>query len=155
MPARREILKGGLALTASTAVLLPAGAAQAGAADGPLRFVVDMRLPEAALLAERARQGCHGLHDPAGEIVHLLHAPEWRSRGGVVIGLTTWSDFALARDILRTSGNPIRHAVALNGPLPRLVAGKAASAEQRMLAELLGPAPRRRDQRATSFLWLA
>lgn len=154
MPARREVLKGTLALTAAGAVAMPA-VAPARTPLGPPRYLVDMRLPEAVRLAGRARFAGHALHDPRREIVALLLSPEWQGQGGTIIGLTTWSDFALAQDMLRASATPIRHAVALDGPNPGIVVGTAGSPAQRMLAELLGPAPRHPAERATSFLWLA
>lgn len=156
MTARRNVLKGGVVLAAAAAAAagIPRTAGN-HAPLGPLRYLVDLRLPEAAHLAERARLGGQDLHDPRCEIVTLLLSPEWQRQAGAIIGLTTWSDFALAHDILRASATPIRHAEALEGPNPGLVSGVEGSPTQRMLAELLGPLPRHPARRATSFLWLA
>lgn len=154
MPARRDILKGGIALAAASSATLP-HVAQALPGTGPMRFVVDTRLPEAARLTQRARTAGQLPADPRGEIVALLLSAEWAGNTGSIVGLTTWTDFALARDILRSSATPVRHAIALDGPNPGVILGTAGSPAHAALQTLLGPAPRQPGLRATSFLWLA
>lgn len=153
MPARRDILKSGVALGAAIVAAGPTGVGAVAA--GRARYVVDMTLPEAPQLARRIGKAGHDLHDPQREIVALLLSPQWDNRGGPIIGLTTWSDFALARDLLRTSARPIRHAVVLEGSRPAVVIGARRGPAHRALMDLLGPASRHPAQRATSFLWLA
>jgi hypothetical protein len=61
-----------------------------------------------------ARAGGHTLADPQGEVVALLLAPHgrWLSANGMIVGLTGYSDFVLARDVLRGTSRPVRHAVS-------------------------------------------
>ena len=156
MALRRDILKGGAALGAAGFAGLP-GMASALDFSGAPRFIVDGRLPEAPRLIAQARAGGHTLADPQGEVVALLLAPHgrWLSADGMIVGLSSYSDFVLARDVLRGTSRPVRHAVSLNGMAhgePVLHGGGRVT---RALGALLGPAPRRESARATSFLWLA
>lgn len=150
MPVRRDVLKGSAALAAAGLAGMAPASARPG---GPLRFIIDARLPEAARLAERARAGGHRLADPGGEIVSLLLArhADWLTGAGPIVGLTGYVDFALARDVLRSASRPIRHALALDGT----AAAPGTTPAERALAALLGPSPRPAGARSTSFLWLA
>ncbi|WP_194917457.1 hypothetical protein [Novosphingobium sp. NBM11] len=156
MPLRRDILKGGVTLGAVGLAGLP-GLASALDLSGDPRFIVDGRLPEAPRLIARARAGGHTLADPQGEVVALLLAPHgrWLSANGMIVGLTGYSDFVLARDVLRGTSRPVRHAVSLNGMAQMETTLDGGNRTTRTLDALLGPAPWRENTRATSFLWLA
>lgn len=144
---RRELLRAAsitLGLAAGLGLTTPALAASMGPA-----FLIDSRLPEAAALAARARQVGGLLADAGGEMVRLLLGPHGEAliAASTLIGLSTYSDLVLARDVLRSRGRPLQGAIAL--PL----AGHDAPAP---LLGLLHSACRRRcGSQATSHLWLA
>jgi len=142
---RREVL-GAATMLLGMAVSSPALAFHSGQSAS---FILDARLPEAAALSARARQAGHRMADPQGEILRLLLGPQGRLLIGAdtIIGLSTYTDFMLAGDVLRAAGRRPRGALALP-----LVPGKACEP----LLTLLHEACRRRvPSLATSYLWLA
>lgn len=110
-------------------------------------FLLDARLPEAAALTARARASGHMSIDPQGEMIRLLTSEKARFwiDAGTVIGLTTYTDLMLARDVLRAIGRPIRQHLALPD----------GRADDPLLALLHQGCARSCASRATSFLWLA
>lgn len=135
---RREVL-------AATGALLAAGVApRALGAVRPALFLIDSRLPEGPALAAQARAAGHPSRDPQGEVIRLLLGEPGLMQAGTILGLTSWTDFVLARDAL---ARPVRSAHAL--PLAR-----DEAVEHPLLAALLAACPGRENPRATSFLWL-
>ncbi|WDF75118.1 hypothetical protein [Novosphingobium sp. KACC 22771] len=110
-------------------------------------FLLDARLPEAAALRARADAFGHRSIDPQGEMIRLLTGEKASLVNGAatVIGLTTYTDLMLARDVLRGMGRPIRHHLALPD----------GRADDPLLALLHQSCTRNCGSRATSFLWLA
>lgn len=149
---RRTVIKGfGLLPLATMPV---AGALHAaGAQAGALRFVADERLPGARALAAAARRAGHEVGDPQGEIVaHVLRqGPDWLARRGPIIGLTSYTDMMLMRDLARGAGRPMRYASATQRKarplIDRLDGGEAA------FLAAIARAPSRAGQ-AGAFLWL-
>ena len=108
--------RGFLGALAVAPVLVASAGEAAGWPPAPLRIIADQRLDGGrALTALAAAQGL-ACADPAGEIIHLLRGPAqaWLQDGGL-IGLTRWSDYALAADIARHHGRRIQFA-AITGP---------------------------------------
>lgn len=154
--ARRTVLKG-VAVTGALAGSTALPAASLAAPLGTVRFIVDARLPEAAMLTARAALDGHRVADPGGEMIALLLGDGARllAAGGHLIGLTGYADFALAQDLLRSIGRPVRHALAIEGAGVRSVIPARSPREARALAALLGPSEPNTTNRATSFAWLA
>lgn len=154
--ARRTMLKG-VAATGALTGSATLYAAPLAAPPGTVRFIIDARLPEAAALAARAAQDGHRMVDPGGEMIALLlgDGPRLLAAGGHLIGLTGYADFALAQDLLRSIGRPVRHALAIDAAGARSVIAARSRHEQRALAALLMPAEPETKHRATSFAWLA
>lgn len=153
---RRTVLKGVAAASAlAGSAALPAK--PLSGAPGSVRFIIDARLPEAEPLAARAALRGHRVADPGGEMIALLLGDGARllAAGGHLIGLTGYADFALAQDLLRSMGRPVRHALAIDGAGTRSIIAGATAQERRALAALLGPAAPDHKHRATSFAWLA
>jgi hypothetical protein len=155
MAQRRDILK---AASVLGGILLIGPIASARIAGGSgFRFIVDARLPLGPRLASHAGLNRYRIVDPGGEMIHLLldNAGTLLAQGGHIIGMTGYADFALARDLLRASGRPIRHAFVLSGAgiLSTEIRGNAR--EAKVLAELVQPAPPANRRQVTSFLWLA
>lgn len=110
-----------------------------------LHFILDARLPEAAAILAQADAAGHPCADPAGEIIRLLLSdPAWQMAGTIIV-LTTYSDYVLARDMLRMRGRRVRTPHALPG-------GEVGDP---VLASLRDACARRCTSRASSFLWLA
>lgn len=154
--ARRTVLKGVAAASAvASSAALPA--APLGAPLGAVRFIIDARLPEAAALAARAALDGHRVADPGGEMIALLlgDGPRLLAAGGHLIGLTGYADFALAQDLLRGIGRPVRHALAIDAVGTRSIVPARSPREARALAALLGADVPESKHRATSFAWLA
>lgn len=154
--ARRSVLKGVAAASAvASSAALPA--APTAGPFGTVRFIIDARLPEAAALAARAAQDGHRVADPGGEMIALLLGDGQRllAAGGHLIGLTGYADFALAQDLLRGIGRPVRHALAIDAAGARSVVPARSPREARALAALLGTDAPQTHHRATSFAWLA
>lgn len=154
--ARRTVLKGVAAASAvASSAALPA--APLAGPFGTVRFIIDARLPEAAALTARAALDGHRVADPGGEMIALLlgDGPRLLAAGGHLIGLTGYADFALAQDLLRGIGRPVRHALAIDAAGARSVISARSPREARALAALLGPAAPESKHRATSFIWLA
>jgi hypothetical protein len=127
MPLRRDILKGGVTLGRPALRACPAWRCTRSLR----RSALHRRWQTAGsprLIAARA--GGHTLADPQGEVVALLLAPHgrWLSANGMIVGLTGYSDFVLARDVLRGTSRPVRHAVSLNGMAQMETTLTAASA---------------------------
>lgn len=154
--ARRTVLKG-VAMTGALAGSATLYAAQLAAPPGTVRFIIDARLPEAAALTARAAQDSHRVADPGGEMIALLlgDGPRLLAAGGHLIGLTGYADFALAQDLLRGIGRPVRHALAIDAAGARSVVPARSPREARALAALLSEAAPESKHRATSFIWLA
>ncbi|WJT00896.1 hypothetical protein [Novosphingobium humi] len=123
-------------------------APRAQAAAG-FHFILDARLPEAAAIRAWADAAGHPCADPAGEIIRLLMSEKDHPMAGTVIGLTTYSDYILARDMLRMQGRRLRAPHMLPDGLPGAQGGDP------MLAGLRDACARRCGSRASSFLWLA
>jgi len=87
-------------------------APRAQAAAG-FHFILDALLPEAAAIRARADAAGHPCAHPAGEIIRLLLSEEGHQMAGTIIGLTTYSDYVLARDMLRMRGRRMRAPHAL------------------------------------------
>lgn len=119
-------------------------APRAQAAAG-FHFILDALLPEAAAIRARADAAGHPCADPAGEIIRLLLSEEGHQMAGTIIGLTTYSDYVLARDMLRMRGRRMRAPHALPG----------GDVGDPLLASLRETCARRCASQATSFLWLA
>lgn len=153
-PSRRTILKGGATLACTAGM---SGVSLALPTHGKLSYVIDSLLPEAQHLAARAHLEKRIVADPAGEIITLLleHGRGWLADGGSIIGLTGYSDYGLAHDMLRSISRPIRHVTMLDGTGRVHPATGGSPAAQRAFAALLGPAARDPSSQATSFLWLA
>lgn len=154
--ARRSVLKGVAAASAvASSAALPA--APTAGPFGTVRFIIDARLPEGAALTARAALDGHRVADPGGEMIALLLGDGARllAAGGHLIGLTGYADFALAQDLLRGIGRPVRHALAIDAAGARSVIAARSRHEQQALAALLGPAEPQTKHRATSFAWLA
>lgn len=154
--ARRSVLKGVAAASAvASSAALPA--APTAGPFGTVRFIIDARLPEAAALAARAAQDGHRVADPGGEMIALLLGDGQRllAAGGHLIGLTGYADFALAQDLLREIGRPVRHALAIDAAGVRSIVPARSPREARALAALLGTDAPQTHHRATSFAWLA
>jgi hypothetical protein len=144
LASRREVLGATAALLGLAVAPRAVAATDEGAA-----FILDARLPEAAALAARARMAGHRAADPQGEMVRLLFGPQGKALtgSGTIIGLSTYSDFVLARDVLRDMGRAPREALAL--PLAD------HDAPPRLLALLHNACQRQCASQATSYLWLA
>jgi hypothetical protein len=149
---RRTLLKG-------LAVLPLAGVPMAGfltskvARARTIRFIADTRLPGAAALAATALRQGHAVADPRGEIVAhaLAQGPDWLRADGPIIGLTSYTDMMLMRDLARAGGRPMRYAALATGnalPLVDRLEGPEAA-----FVAALRDAPVRTG-RASAFLWL-
>lgn len=137
-------------LGAATALLGLAAAPRAWAAPyDRASFIIDARLPEGPPLIERARASSHPIADPQGEIIRLLLGPQGPvlTRAGTIIGLSTYTDFVLARDMFRNVGRSVRGVLAL--PLTR------DEAAEPLLTLLHDACQRRCASQASAFLWLA
>lgn len=161
MADRRTFLKTASAV-GGTALLPAAAAASAHAAPGSRpAFIVDARLPRAGELGQRAAALGHRVLDPQGEMIALLlqHEAALIGPGRHLIGLTGYADFALARDLLRLSGHPIRHAAALGGPDGQRIVIRGSARDRAVLDALFAEHPSSfapgRVAQATSFVWLA
>ncbi len=110
-----------------------------------------------AALAARAALDGHRVADPGGEMIALLlgDGPRLLAAGGHLIGLTGYADFALAQDLLRGIGRPVRHALAIDAVGTRSIVPARSPREARALAALLGADVPESKHRATSFAWLA
>jgi hypothetical protein len=151
-PDRRTVIKGfGLLPLAAmpTAVAVHARGASAGA----IRFIADTRLPAARALAVAARRAGHDVGDPQGEIVaHVLaQGPDWLAARGPIIGLTSYTDMMLMRDLARGAGRPMRYASATQRKARPLI-DRLDGAEAAFVAAI-AHAPSRAGQ-AGAFLWL-
>ncbi|NOW45260.1 hypothetical protein FHW96_001415 [Novosphingobium sp. SG751A] len=133
------------AMLGAMAVLPGMGMAPRAWAAGACHFILDARLPEAAAIRAKAEAAGHRSADPEGEIVRLLLSDEGRQMAGTIIGLTTYSDYILARDILRMRHRQVDRPHALPD----------GDAGDLRLASLRDACARRCASRATSFLWLA
>lgn len=135
------------AVLGAMALLPGLGLAPRAWAAGALHFILDARLPEAAAIRARAQAAGHPCADPADEIIRLLLSENGRAMtaSGTIIGLTTYTDYALARDALRMQGRSVRRPHALPG-------GEGGDP---LLATLRDACMRRCASQATSFLWLA
>lgn len=159
MADRRTFLK--TASAAGGTVLLPAAAAASACAVPGSRpaLIVDARLPCADELGMRAAALGHRVLDPQGEMIALLlrHEAALIGPGRHLIGLTGYADFALARDLLRLRGHPIRHAVSLGGPGGQRAVIRGSARDGAVLEALFSGTPSAlgRDARATGFIWLA
>ena len=110
---RRRLLAGLAALPvigAPAAALVRPGMADSGA----LRLVADTRLPGADALAAAARAQGLPFVDPRGEIIaHFLgEGAGWLRASGPIVGLTSYTDMMLMRDVARQAGRPLRYAAA-------------------------------------------
>lgn len=152
---RRTVLKGAAVLGIGAGVALPAAIPDAAARD--VRFIIDARLPEAPALSARAARDRHGVVDPAGEMIALLlgNADRLLARGGYLIGLTGYADFALAQDLLRGIGRPVLHAIAIDGSGRRPIIAAPSPRTAAALDALLGRDDTTHRHRATSFAWMA
>ena len=141
---RREVLGATSALLGMALAPRARGATPAARAS----FILDARLPEAGALTARARG--HLIADPHGEIIRLLLGPQGKTliSAGAIIGLTTYTDFMLASDVLRGIGRAPRQPLAL--PL-----AKTDAENTPLLALLHESCQRRCASLATSYLWLA
>ncbi|MCW3834441.1 hypothetical protein ACFQ1E_04800 [Sphingomonas canadensis] len=149
---RRTLLKALSALP--LAGLAGAGVPGAASAQDAIRIVADRRLPGVAALASAARRGGHAVSDPGGEIVaHVLaQGAGWLRSGGPVMGLTSYTDMMLMRDLAREAGRPMRFAAAWNGGGAAPLADRGAEAQAALIAMV-----RRRPPpagTASVFLWL-
>ena len=137
------------AVLGAMAVLPGLAMAPRAQATAGLHFILDARLPEAAAIRARADAAGHPCAAPAGEIIRLLLSEEGPQMAGTIIGLTTYSDYVLARDMLRMRGRRVRTPHALPHGLPGGEVGDP------VLASLRDACARRCASRASSFLWLA
>lgn len=152
MTTRRDLLKGGAVLSLSALVATPENG---WAAETRPRFVIDSRLPEASHLKRHAELSGHPCADPEGEVIALLAGrPGWAGGSSLVIGLTGYVDYVLARDLFRSEGRRMRQVWQL-GPSGKDLSDLGNGRTGGPLASLLGSpaAPTRRG--ATSFLWVA
>ena len=159
MADRRTFLKAASAV--GSAALLPAAAAASARPAPETRpaFIVDARLPRAEALRLRATALGHRVLDPRGEMIALLlqHEAALIGPGRHLVGLTGYADFALAQDLLRASGHPIRHAVALGGRDGQRDIIRGSARDGAVIAALFArmPAEPGREAQATSFIWIA
>ncbi|MBN8818493.1 MAG: hypothetical protein J0I80_07220 [Sphingomonas sp.] len=151
-PDRRTLIKG-LGLLPLATMPVAGGLKARGAPAGALRFVADERLPGARALAVAARRAGHEVGDPQGEIVaHVLRqGPDWLTARGPIIGLTSYTDMMLMRDLARGAGRPMRYASAAQGKARPLI-DRLDGCEAAFLAAI-ARAPSRAGQ-AGAFLWL-
>lgn len=152
MTRRRDLLKGGILLSLAGLSTVPG---TIWAAEPRLRFLIDRRLPEARHLRRQADLGTYPHADPQGEIIALLNGnPDWIGPGSLVIGLTGYVDYALARDVFRTAGRRMRQVWQL-GPSSSCDLAPAADTSPGFLATLLGTPSMPARPGPTSFLWVA
>lgn len=154
MPRRRDILKGTAALGIGALAGMPRTSFAAG---GGTCFIVDAGLPEAGALAVLANDGGHRIIDPRGEMIALLigDAADLATTHNRFVGLSGYADFALARDMLRSNGRPIHHAIALDGISRKVVIGAGDDRALSLADSLLGSNSSRPRKGVTSFLWIA
>lgn len=152
-PTRRTLLKG---LAALPLAALPAAPLLA-AGGVPARFVTDGRLLGGRALAAFARGQGRDVTDPRGEIVALFMGRKtgWLASGGApIIGLTSYSDMVLMRDMARMAGRPMRYAAAWSRMAPPLFDRLDGAVARQLVTLLRTAAPARARGRASAFLWL-
>lgn len=117
-----------------------------------LRLVADTRLPGAQALAKAAREQGLSFVDPRGEIIaHFLdEGADWLRASGPIIGLTSYTDMMLMRDVAREAGRLLRFAAASGQAQP--LVDRLEPAQSRFVTSLRD-APVARAQ-ARAFIWL-
>ena len=148
---RSRLLAGLAALPvigAPAAALLRPDVADASA----LRLVADTRLPGAQALATAAREQGLPFVDPRGEIVaHFLgEGAGWLRAPGPIIGLTSYTDMMLMRDVAGQAGRSLRYAAARGQAQP--LVDRLEPAQAKFVASLRDAPVSRRQARA--FIWL-
>ena len=130
-----------------------AGLLGPGAANGnDLRLVADARLPGGRALAAVVREQGFPFIDPRGEIIaHFLgEGADWLRGPGPIIGLTSYTDMMLMRDVARQAGRPLRYAAARGRAQP--LVDRLDPAQSSFVASLRDAPVSRRQARA--FIWL-
>jgi hypothetical protein len=148
---RRRLLTG---LAMLPVIGVPAaGLSRPDMADGSdLRLVADTRLPGARALAAAAREQGLPFIDPRGEIVaHFLgEGADWLRASGPIVGLTSYTDMMLMRDVAREAGRSLRYAAARGQARP--LVDRLEPGQSKFVASLRD-APVSRGQ-ARAFIWL-
>lgn len=148
---RRNLLAG---LAMLPVIGIPAaGLLKAGAADASgLRLVADLHFPGGQALALAARKQGLPLIDPAGEIIALFlgEGAGWLRASGPIIGLTSYTDMMLMRDVAREAGRSMHFAAADGQSVP--LRARLTPSQERLLASLRDAPVARRQARA--FIWL-
>lgn len=149
---RRTLIKG-LGLLPLAAMPAAVEVHARGAPADAIRFIADTRLPAARALAAAARRAGHEVGDPQGEIVaHVLgQGADWLAAPGPIIGLTSYTDMMLMRDLARGAGRPMRYAGATRRKAQPLI-DRLDGAEAGFLTAIArAPSP---IGQAGAFLWL-
>lgn len=118
-----------------------------------IRFVADNRLAGGRILARVAARQGQDVADPAGEIVayFLGQGAPWLAAGGSIVGITSYTDMMLMRDLARGAQRRMDYAAALDGKSPPLVE-RLDGPQAGFVAALRTPSAR--PDRASAFLWL-
>lgn len=116
------------------------------------RFIADARMPGARALAATARGQGLAFADPQGEIVtyFLGEGAAWLRTPGPIVGLTSYTDMMLMRDLARQAGRLLHHAaIDDRAGTP----GDGLGPAQARLVATLRDAPAARGQ-PRAFVWL-
>jgi hypothetical protein len=118
-----------------------------------LRFVADDRFPEGKSLAAVAQREGYAVANPGGEIVSLFlgQGASWLADDGAIVGITSYTDMMLMRDLARNAGRRMRYASALAGGAPALV-DRLDGGEASFVASLRSPTMQ--PGKASAFLWM-
>lgn len=148
---RRNLLAG---LAMLPLIGIPAaGLLKASTADATgVRLVADLRFPGGQALALAAREQGLPLIDPAGEIIALFlgEGASWLRTPGPIIGLTSYTDMMLMRDVARQAGRSMHVAVADGQSVP--LRHRLTPSQERLLTSLRDAPVARRQAR--TFIWL-
>ncbi len=151
---RRTVLAGAAALP----MLGLAGPALRNLFSESKQLIYDEKLSRAQLAAQRARAMGLGTQATGGEIATLLLGrgrADVSADAGSVIGLTGYSEFVLAGDILRRQGRAVRPIAQFDTSDNWLEQPQPGSEAHRLVAALLASEDAVPQSRATGFVWLA
>lgn len=123
------------------------------ASAGVLRFVADERFPDGKRLAVAAIREGRDVTDPRGEIVaHFLGKnANWLESKQSIVGITSYTDMMLMRDLARSRGRKMTYAAALHGEAPALL-NQLDVAHARFVTALRSPTVV--PGQASAFLWM-